>query len=393
MTSERARIALVRSRYSPFGGAERFAQRALAALARGPLELTIIARSWSDGSASEGPDPAVRLLRCDPFYIGSLWRDWSFARAVHRALARERFDLVQSHERIAGLDVYRAGDGVHAVWLERRRAVLGLAGRLGLWLNLHHHYLVAAERRLFEHPRLRAVICNSQMVRDEILARFRIDAAKLHLIPNGVDLERFHPRLSSQYREPTRLRLAIPAPASTFLFVGSGFERKGLAAAIAALPAGAHLIVVGSDKHEPRYRALAARAGVAGRVHFEGEQSDTLPYYGAADAFVLPTIYDPFPNAVLEALAAGLPVITSDGCGARELIVAGQNGWIVAANDVARLAQTMKALADSLTAPGRRGVLAGAARASVEGLGIDSLRASLVSLYQKLLAEETGSRH
>jgi len=75
--------------------------------------VTLVCRQWSGA-------PKYPVLTCNPFHVGRLWRDWSFARCVQRALARERFDLVQSHERIPGCAIYRAGDGVHATWLELR---------------------------------------------------------------------------------------------------------------------------------------------------------------------------------------------------------------------------------------------------------------------------------
>ena len=95
-------------------------------------------------------------------FIDKLWRDWSFARAARAAWRREGFDLVQSHERIAGCDVYRAGDGVHRRWLELRARTARWVERLGILVNPYHRYVCRAERRMFEHPRLRAVICNSR---------------------------------------------------------------------------------------------------------------------------------------------------------------------------------------------------------------------------------------
>src|SRR6266853_1094300 len=157
-------VALVRQRYSAHGGAERFIERARGALGAQGVAVTVLAREWTG-------DPGT-VVRCDPFHVGRVWRDWSFARAVCREVARRPFDLVQSHERIACCDIYRAGDGVHAQWLHNRRATFGALGRFGLALNPYHRYVLAAERRLFESPRLRAVICNSRMVRDEIRAHF-----------------------------------------------------------------------------------------------------------------------------------------------------------------------------------------------------------------------------
>src|SRR5262249_46661736 len=165
------RLAIVRQRYNPFGGAERIVARALPALERAGAEVTLISRSIDGWGAR-------RVLRVDPFHVGNLWRDWSFARAARRAWRREGFDFVQSHERIAGCDVYRAGDGVHRRWLELRRAAAGPLERLGMALNPYHRYVCRAEKRMFEHPRLRAVICNSAMVRDEILRAFRVAREK-----------------------------------------------------------------------------------------------------------------------------------------------------------------------------------------------------------------------
>jgi len=112
--------------------------------------------------------------------------------------------------------------------------------------------------------------------------------------------------------------------APVVLFVGSDYERKGLPALLAAFARWpqdkAELWVVGYDKQQAAMQQRAERLGIAGRVRFFGAQKDVRPFYGAADLFVLPTLYDPFPNAALEALACGLPVVTTTSCGAAELI-------------------------------------------------------------------------
>jgi len=369
------RIALVRQRYNAQGGAERFIERALRALGDRGVAVTLLARAWSGDPGS--------VVRCDPFHVGRLWRDWSFARAVCRELARRPFDLVQSHERIACCDIYRAGDGVHAQWLENRRAALGALGRLGLALNPYHRYVLAAERRLFASPRLRAVICNSRMVRDEIRARFATPEAKLHVIYNGIDLQAFHPRLRDAHRAPMRQNLAIPYQAPVHLFVGAGFERKGVFPLIEALALSrrrdSHLVVVGRDKAQRRAERLASSRGIASRVHFAGAQEDVRPWYGAADSFVLPSLYDPFPNAALEAMACGLPVVTTPQCGTAELIDEGVNGFVVEALAVDVLADRLARL-DVLTAQemGRR------ARKRVEGFSLQSMAERLLTLYRSL---------
>ncbi len=384
------KIALVRARYNPFGGAERFVARALRALAADreePVEVAVLARQWQDAEAAPSGDdlPSIRLIRCDPFYFGSVWRDASFAKAVHARLHEESFDLVQSHERIVGLPIYRAGDGVHASWLSRRARVADAATRISIALNPHHRYLLRTERAMFEHPSLRAVICNSEMVRREIAERFSIAPDKLVLVRNGVDLDRFHPEAHLAHRDAMRRRLSIAVDTRVFVLVGSGFERKGVKHALEALQgvAEAMLVIVGGDKHRTRYEAEAKRLDVASRVRFVGPVSDPLPYYAMADVFVLPTIYDPFPNAVLEALACGLPVITTNACGAAEVIEPGLSGWIVAPGRTKPLSEAMRSAVD-LGSPQLQGMSRAARRAALP-YSLTALSTSLLALYRSLM--------
>ncbi|HSD44295.1 MAG TPA: glycosyltransferase family 4 protein [Burkholderiales bacterium] len=371
------RIAVVRQRYNPYGGAERFVARALDALARQGAEMTIVAREWAEGGAA-------RTLKVDPFYVGRLWRDRGFARAVCARLAAERFDLVQSHERLPCCDVYRAGDGVHRQWLENRARAAGPVARLADRLSPYHRYVLDAEARLFASPRLRAVICNSRMVRDEIRTWFGLPEEKLHVVYNGVDLDAFVPALRETHRARLRAELGVPEAARVFLHVGSGFARKGVATVIAALARlgdrTARLLVVGKDRSEGAMRAAAARAGVAERVHFAGGQDDVKPWYGAADCFVLATLYDPFPNAALEALASGLPAVVSRQCGAAELVKEGVTGRLVDALDVVALARAMEDIAGRVTDDMREH-----ARASVTHLGLDAMGERMLALYRTLL--------
>ncbi len=371
------RIALIRQRYTAFGGAERFVARAMEALSGQGARLTVVTRSWP-GDGDNG------ALICNPLYLGSVWRDWSFARSVCEALQERHFDLVQSHERIPCCDVFRAGDGVHREWLRQRRRVLGPWGRIGIALNPYHHYTLAAEKRLFASPRLKAVICNSHMVAEEIRRDYGLAADKIHVIYSGVDTVAYHPNLKARHRVALRERYGIPQDAPLFLYVGSGFERKGLAAllqAFAQLPPQAHLLIVGKDKKEKRFQTLAARLGLTQRAHFAGAQQDVKPYYGAADAFVLPTLYDPFPNVALEALAAGLPIITSTKSGAAELVENGKNGYAVDALDIAGLSAAMT----QLLAPALAAQLGAAARLTVEPYNLEVMGEKLVGLYRKLL--------
>ncbi len=369
------RVALIRGHYDPAGGAERFVQNAVRALRAEGVSLTIVARSWPDSDGS-----AILL---DPFHVGRLWRDWGFARAVCAELARRRFDLVQSHERIACCDVYRAGDGVHAQWLDERARVQSPLARLATRASPHHRYLLAAERALFTSPRLKAVICNSEMVRAEIAGRFGTSLDKLVLIRNAVDAVAFHPGLRQEMRAPVRQQLGIPREAHVVLHVGSGFERKGVPALLEALARARNrpwAIVVGRDKRLARHAAAARRLGIGDRVRFVGAVSDVRPYYAAADAFVLATLYDPQPNAALEAMACALPVVTTPRCGVAELLVEGESGHVRDALDVAGLAATLESLEGGIAV--RMGE---AARDSVAPFTPEAMAGRYLALYHRLL--------
>lgn len=375
------KIALVRQRYNPYGGAERFVERAMTALAKQDVELTLLARSWLGAAEFTG---AVRLIRCDPFYLGRVWRDWGFARSVCAALKANAFDLVQSHERIACCDVYRAGDGVHRQWLANRARAAGAFERIALALSPYHLYTKAAERRLFESPTLRAVICNSSMVKEEVRRHFGLAEDKLHVIYNGVDLAAFNPRLREEWRARKRAELGISASAMVFLFVGSGFARKGVPQLLHAMSGvrGAHLIVVGGDRELALMQSAAGDMKLGDRVHFAGAQEDVKPWYGMADCFVLPTLYDPFPNAALEAMACGLPLITTLQCGAAEFVESGVEGYVCRdALDVVELARCLNLAA----APGQAAKMGAAARRRVEPYGLDAMALRLTELYARLV--------
>jgi UDP-glucose:(heptosyl)LPS alpha-1,3-glucosyltransferase len=207
---------------------------------------------------------------------------------------------------------------------------------------------------------------------------------KLPVIYNAVDSAAFSPALR-EHRAAVRERLHVPADATVFLIVGSGYARKGVETvleALSRLPANTFLLVVGRDKSLGHYRRVAQARGVTERVVFLGAQDDPKPFYGAADAFVLPSLYDPCPNAALEAMACGLPVITSTKSGAAELVTEFDAGFVCGSRDSDALAQHMATLTD----PGVRAAQGARARDAVLPLTPDAMTLQLAMLYRDLLA-------
>ena len=377
------KIAIIRQRYNPFGGAERFVERALGALAGEGAEVTLITRNW-DGA----PRAGLRQITSDPTYSrlfgGRAARDRSFAAAAQVEMVKGDIDITQSHERIPGCMIFRAGDGVHAAWLDHRARILGPLQRLTQRWSPYHRYVLGAEKAMFGDPALQAVICNSQMVADEVERYYGVSRDKLQVIYNGVDTEAFHPGLADKHRLATRSAAGIPNDAPVLLYVGSGFERKGvpqlLRAAARMKRDDACIVIVGADRKLSAMRKLSGQLGLSTRVLFTGPLKDVRPWYGAADGFVLPTLYDPCPNAALEALASGLPVVTSTTCGAQEWVRSGENGWVVDAVDIDGLAGRLDALAGLAGSPSARA----AARAVAEPLTLPAMADRLLALYRTL---------
>ena len=373
------RLAIVRQDYRPEGAVERGLERVLEALLERNVAVSLYTRSW--------PQTRLQLIEpsiIDPFHLGALWRDRGFARAACRAVRRRQPSLVESHERLLCCDVYRATDSVHAVWLAARLKGAAAAGRLAARISPHNRYLLDVERRLFASPWLRAVICGSNMVRDEIRANFAVPEAKLHVIYDSVDTAIFHPELRAG-RASIVERHGIDAAATVYLTVAADFARADLATAIdalAQLPPPAHLVAIGEDPEAARYLALAQARGVANRVTLIGAAVDLRPYYGAADAFVLPALYAPSLGAALEALACAVPVIASAKTGVAELVRAHDCGLVFPSGDVAALAGHMRALQDSPT----RAAFATNARAAALPHSPTASTLQQVLLYRDLLA-------
>jgi UDP-glucose:(heptosyl)LPS alpha-1,3-glucosyltransferase len=176
------------------------------------------------------------------------------------------------------------------------------------------------------------------------------------------------------------------------LFVGGDWDRKGLSRAIAGLSdawaRGSHnvkLWVVGSGD-VPRFATEAERVGVSDGVSFAGPQEDPAPYFRSADLLLAPSDYEAFSLAMLEGAAAGLPVITTEIGGAREIVGAEDGGLIVAP----RAEQIGSALAMLATDGATRARMAAAARARAEAFTWDASIASVLGEYEQLLANRSG---
>jgi UDP-glucose:(heptosyl)LPS alpha-1,3-glucosyltransferase len=373
------KIAFIRNEYDPYGGAEKFTQTLVDSLAQRGVEVHVFARRWIESGNTK-----VHFHHIGGPQAPSLLRHATFVFFVRRAVRREDFDLIQSNDRTLCQDVYRAGDGVHARWLELRAPHQNYLRRFLVRINPFHHYLLWLERRLFEHPDLKAVIVNSNMVRHEITSRFQIPNERIHTIYNGVDLDRIRPENRLTIGNELRAECGLASEIPVVLFVGSGFERKGLAHLLRgmALAGGTALLwVVGKGGKRP-YQRLAQELGLMSRVTFWGPHQDALRFYAAADIFAFPTLYDPFSTAVLEALAAGLPVITTAQCGTAEIMSQGKEGFILSSPCATA---ELGGYLNDLYYPNRRHIMSANARKRAEAFPLERTIGELQRLYRHLV--------
>ncbi|SRR5579862_385567 len=350
-------IGLVRRGYSATGGAESYLKRFAGALAsEGHGCVLFTSGRWK----GEWPFGEVRIVPGES------------PRAFADAFAKldPRCDTVFSLERVWSCDCYRAGDGVHRAWLERRARFEPAWKARFRGLQPKHRALLELETKLFKEGGARLVIANSNMVKEEIVRHFGCNPARIRVVYNGVSPG---PRAS---RAEARERLGLAEDAYVVLFAGSGWERKGLRFAMEAVNASASgplLLVAGKGK--PRGCPASDRA------RFLGPLKDMAGALAAADVFLLPTIYDPFSNACLEALAAGLPVITTSANGFAEIIERGVEGEVLDdPSGIVEMARAIDAWSDTERRLAIKPRLAGiAARFTVEA----NLRETLKFLLQE----------
>jgi UDP-glucose:(heptosyl)LPS alpha-1,3-glucosyltransferase len=328
---KRLTIVFVRRGYSQTGGAEAYLKR----LAHGVLDAGYNAQliTTSDWPKNEWPFGILHRFQCQSVI--------AFADELEQMRPHIPCDVLMSLERVWDCHVYRAGDGVHRAWLNRRRKFEVPLQRFIRRLNRKHRNILQLEEALFANRGAGRVIVNSHMVKSEIIDLYHYPADKIDIVQNGVPLEKF--RFDPQLREKSRTDLKLKSDQIALLFAGSGWERKGLLFAIEAMQLCKNrkmrLLVAGRG-NERSYKSK--------RVQFLGELADLPRIYAAADIFILPTIYDPFSNACLEALASGLPVITTHNNGFSEIIEDGVHGSIVdCANDLIGLRDAIQFWSDA----------------------------------------------
>jgi len=289
------------------------------------------------------------------------------------------FDIVHAQGlTMRGADIITAHI-CNARWLEGRRLMEG--GKVPWRERVFGALVIPAERWAFRGHQATAIAISNALSSD--LRRLYGVRGEIAVVPHGVDGRQFNPSVRDTYREDTRHQLGVRDDEVVFLYVGD--LRKGFAPAIRALAGVAGARLVGVSRTPPKeFSDIAASAGVADRVTLRPATSQVERYYAAADVFVLPTPYDAFGMVITEAMACGLPVITTPVAGASELMTPGVEGLLVESpSDVEALSAAMAALAASAEMRDRMGSAAANLMASHTW---DRVAARTLEVYRQHLA-------
>jgi UDP-glucose:(heptosyl)LPS alpha-1,3-glucosyltransferase len=312
-------------------------------------------------------------------------RPWRFASACEKALAVIGHDVSIGFDKTWGQDVLYPQGGLHAASsahnIRKHSSAVGrFLATLAKRIDPAARSFARLERKQYCESKRPTIVVNSRMVRGHFETYYGIGADQIHVIPSAIDPARFiaadRPRLRHEWRHAWGIAADEPAA----LFVAMNYRLKGLEPllhSLARVPANRplKLIVVGNPRTQ-RYQRLARRLGVTNRVVFHGFLAETRHAYFAADFLVHPTFYDPCSLVVLEALACGLPIITSRFNGAAELMQPPHEGLVVSdPHDHARLAECLVWMLD----PARRMACSTAARQTAS-------RWTFEHHYQQLLA-------
>jgi UDP-glucose:(heptosyl)LPS alpha-1,3-glucosyltransferase len=346
------------------GGCETYVTDLARRLTAERHEVHLFACRWDEAALPRGLHYHRLAAPRGPRFL----RPWLFAAACRRALAEADPEIVSvGFDKTWGQDVLYPQGGLHAASAEHNvykhptPLLRGLATVVKA-LDPAHRAFTLLERRQYLGPVRSLVVVNSRMVQRHFQRHYGIGPERVRVIHSAIDPARFAAEDRAARRETVRRRHGIGPDEAVGVFVAMNYRLKGLEPllhAVRRLPRGKpfRLLVAGNPK-TGRYERLARRLGVAERVVFLGYRSDAANCYFAADFLVHPTFYDPCSLVVLEALACGLPVITSRYNGASELFGATEGFVVDDPHDHAELAACLGELLDGR----RRAAYAAAAR-------------------------------
>ncbi len=332
------KVAFVIDKFDPErGGAEGYARDLCRGLADRGFNVHVLARAGrtDDGRIDIHIIPTAKY----PKFL----RLYTFVRGVEREIKRGGYDIVHGIGHNTGVNVLNPHSGVEQSWIEgddnsRESGIGRLFAGIKRLLSPRHHLILYLQRRQYRDRGVKAIIAIAEMVKRDIIEYHNVDENKIEVVYNGVDTKRFSTKKRGLYRKKERKRLGIGEDEILILLVSNNFRLKGILPAVELLPVlrertgggrgKFRLMIVGRDNPR-RYVRAARRLGVEDLVRFVDYVPDPVPLYAAADIYFHPTFYDSCSLTVIEALASGLPVVTTEKNGAAGLIESRETGWVI----------------------------------------------------------------
>jgi len=340
------------------GGCEHYISDLARRLARDGHGVHLFASRWDAGAL-----PASTIYHQLPKPTGPRFlKPWRFASACIDALRENPVDVSMGFDKTWGQDILYPQGGLHTAsrvqnLIKNEPGFYRLSARLIRMVDVSSFSFTRLERRQYLTSSRPTVLAISRMVQGHFRQYLGLDGQSVHVLHASIDPERFSAsdRLVRRARE--RSSWHVTADDIVGLFVGMNYRLKGLAQLLKAM---AHvpresrfrLMIVGSARYM-RYESLAKQLGIADRVKFLGFQADPRDAYFAADFLVHPTFYDPCSLVALEALACGLPVLTTRYNGASELLPPG-SPIVNDPHDAHELASAIAKMCDPSLLPGRK---------------------------------------
>jgi UDP-glucose:(heptosyl)LPS alpha-1,3-glucosyltransferase len=316
-------VTVLKSTISHLGGLEKYTLRLIGEFKKQGCQVLLL----TTGKTEQIPQLQTIDVRSHEFKSRlSVNKVKEFDRFCAHHVEKQPSDIVFGLDRNREQTHIRAGNGVHAAYLNRRKKTEGLLKRISFHFNPLHKLLLSIEKESFENPNLQTLFTNSHMVKNEILSYYKVDEKKIEVIHNGVEWHEMQApfdnalHLKSLYCK----EVGLNEHSHQLLFIGHNFARKGLSELLEALSCLSQydfqLSVIGTDKHIGFFKDQAHKLSIAHKVKFFGARKDVMKFYQIGDCLVIPSHYDPFANVTLEALAMGLHVISSKDNGASEIL-------------------------------------------------------------------------
>jgi UDP-glucose:(heptosyl)LPS alpha-1,3-glucosyltransferase len=310
-------------RYFPFGGLQRdFKHIAEACQGRGHV-ISVYTSAWEGDMPSD-----FRVLLVPERGITNHQRSWNFSKDVNKILAKQPNDLVVGFNKMYGLDVYYAADPCY------RAKVMEEKGSLYRFGPRYQTYF-ALEKAVFEASSKTQVLLISEKERYHYVTYYGTPVERLHSLPPGIARDRVVSGDIDTIKKEVRNSQGVTNDEFLLLMVGSSFKTKGLDRALRALAAlpeylrkKTRLFVIGEGKPGP-FEKLAKRLKVAGQLNFLGGRNDVPQFMVSADLLLHPAYSENTGTVLLEAMAAGLPVLATDVCGYASHISAAESGLLI----------------------------------------------------------------